>query len=147
MPWFWPIFEVRAEFKKSFCSFFWRKCEQENWLLSMNFISSISFPNEPPISWTFLGHFCHNFWVGATAKQQQKQQQTHPNVMATMVKKCSRNVQLIRGSFGKEILSTYKIGTLVNDLIHIWTCKNDHKNIFNTEDLWVRILDALCSRK
>ena len=28
------------------------------------FISSISFPNEPLISWTFLDHFCQQFWVG-----------------------------------------------------------------------------------
>jgi hypothetical protein len=55
----------------------------------MDSISSISFQNEPLISWTqrwtFLGHFCHHFWVGATAKQHQ----THPKVMTKMVKKCS----------------------------------------------------------
>ena len=77
----------------------------------MDFICSSSFLNEPLISGTFLGHSCHHFWVGATAKQQQ----THPKVMTKMVKKCSRNVQemfkkcsrnvqLIRGSFRKEIL-------------------------------------------
>ena len=33
----------------------------------MDFISSISFLNEPLVSWTFLEHFCHHFWVGATA--------------------------------------------------------------------------------
>ena len=47
----------------------------------MDFISSISFPNEPLISWTFLDHFCHPFWVGTTAKQQQTHdkngQETH----------------------------------------------------------------------
>ena len=46
----------------------------------MDFISSISFPNEPLVSWTFLGHFCHHFWVGATAKQQK----THPKVSEKM---------------------------------------------------------------
>ena len=31
--------------------------------LSMDSISSISFPNKPLISRTFLYHFCHHFWV------------------------------------------------------------------------------------
>ena len=66
---------------------------------------SISFPNEPLISWTFLGHFCHHFWVGATAKQQQ----THPKVMTKMVKKCSTDQRFIR-----KRNTTYKIGTLVS---------------------------------
>ena len=46
----------------------------------MDFISSISFTDEPLISWTFLGYFCHHFWVGATAKQQQ----TQPKVVTKM---------------------------------------------------------------
>ena len=60
----------------------------------MDFISSISFPNEPPISLTFLGHFCRHYRLGATAKQQQ----THPK----MVKR-----------FIRERNTIYKIGTLV----------------------------------
>ena len=58
---------------------------------SMNFISSTSFLNKHLISWTFLGHFCHHFWVGATVKQQQ----THPKVMTKMIKKCSTNQRFI----------------------------------------------------
>ena len=34
---------------------------------SMDFISSISFPNEPLISWTFLDHFCHHTILGGFA--------------------------------------------------------------------------------
>ena len=70
---------------------------------NMDFISSISFPNEPLISWTFLQHFCHHFWMGATAKQKQ----THPKVKTEMF-----NWSEVR-SFGKEILHTYKIHILV----------------------------------
>ena len=70
----------------------------------MDIISSISFPNELLISWTFLGHFCHHFWVAATAKQQQ----THPKVMTKMFKKCSTDQRFIR-----KRNTTYKIHTLV----------------------------------
>ena len=65
---------------------FHRSCTFCTWsiITSMDFISRISFSNEPLISGTFLGHFCHHFWVGATAKQQQ----THSKVMTKMVKKC-----------------------------------------------------------
>ena len=70
----------------------------------MDFISSISFPNEPLISWTFFDHFCHHFWVGVTAKQQQ----THPKMMTKMVKKCSTDQRFIR-----KRNTTYKIHTLV----------------------------------
>ena len=55
----------------------------------MDFISSISFPNEPLISGTFLGTFGHHFWMGLLL---------HPT------KRDDKNVQLTRGSFGKEIL-------------------------------------------
>ena len=72
----------------------------------MDFMSSISFPNEPLISWTFLGHFCHHFWVGATAKQQQ----THPKVMTKMFKKCSTDQRFIR-----KRNTTFKIHTLAKD--------------------------------
>ena len=44
--------------------------------------------------------FCHHFWVGLLLLCCC----THPKMMTKMAKKCSRNVQLIRGSFGKEIL-------------------------------------------
>ena len=57
----------------------------------MDFISSISFPNEPLISWTFLSHFCPHFWVCSTAKQQQ----IHQKVMTKMVKKCSTDQRFI----------------------------------------------------
>ena len=59
----------------------------------MDFISSISFPNED------------HFWVGATAKQHQ----THPKpkVMTKKVKKCSTGQSCIP----KEVTS-YKIHTL-----------------------------------
>ena len=71
----------------------------------MDFISSISYPNEPLISWTFLGHFCHHFWVGATAKQQQ----THLKVMRKMVKKCSTDQRFIW-----KRNTTYEMGTLAD---------------------------------
>ena len=70
----------------------------------MDFISSISFLNEPLISGTFLGHSCHHFWVGATAKQQ-------PKVMTKMVKKYSTDQRFI-----PKINTTYKIHTLVHML-------------------------------
>ena len=73
----------------------------------MHFGSSISFPNELLISWTFLGHFCHHFWVGATAKQHQ----THPKVMTKMAKKCSTDRRFIR-----KTNATQKIHTLVSEL-------------------------------
>ena len=75
---------------------------------SMDFISSISFSNEPLINWTFLEHFCHHFWVGAIAKQQQ----THPKVMTKMLKKCSTNQRFTRKR------NTYEIGTLENILLY-----------------------------
>ena len=62
----------------------------------MDFISIISFSNEPLISCTFFDHFCHHFWVDLLL---------HPH-------KWPRNIQLIRGSFEKEIGTSYKIGTL-----------------------------------
>ena len=79
----------------------------------MDFISSISFPNEPLISWTFLGHFCHHFWVDAIAKQQK----THPKVMTKMVKKCLTDQRFIR-----KRNTTYKIHTLVRMIFwhHLW---------------------------
>ena len=61
------------------------------------YVSSISVPNEPLISWTFLGPFCHHFWMGA-------KQQTHPKV----VKKCSTDQRFIR-----KITNTHKIHTLI----------------------------------
>jgi hypothetical protein len=69
----------------------------------MDFVRSYFFPNATLISWTFLRHFCHHFWVGATAKQHQ----THPKVMSKMVKKCSTGQSCIQ----KEVTS-YKIHTL-----------------------------------
>ena len=61
----------------------------------MDFISSISFPNEPLISWTFLGHFLTIFvitfwwvWCCFAVAPTQKWWQKWP-----------RTVQLIRGSF------------------------------------------------
>ena len=71
----------------------------------MDFISSISFPNEPLISWTFLDHFFYPFWVGTTAKQQQ----THPKVM-----KKNGQVMLTIQRFIRKRNTTYKIHTLVN---------------------------------
>ena len=70
----------------------------------MDFISSISFPNEPLISWTFLDHFCHHFWVGLLLLCCC----THPKVMTKMFKKCSTDQRFIR-----KINTTYKIHTLV----------------------------------
>ena len=78
----------------------------------MDFTSSISFPNEPLISWTFLDHFCHHwvcccFAVAPTQKWWQK---------------WPRNVQLIRRSFRKEILLNYLYfrnqHTLIPGLMH-----------------------------
>ena len=74
----------------------------------MDFICSSSFLNEPLISGTFLGHSCHHFWVGATAKQQQ----THPKVMTKMVKKYSKDQRFI-----PKRNATYKIHTLAGTFI------------------------------
>ena len=71
----------------------------------MEFISSISFPNEPLISWTFLNHFCHHFWVGFLLLCCC----THPKVMTTMFKKCSTDQRFIR-----KRNTTCKIHTLVD---------------------------------
>ena len=82
-------------------------------------MSSISFLNEPLISWTqcwtfldqcwtFLDHFCHHFWVGATAKQHQ----THPKVMTKMVEKCSTLFSTDQ-TFIRKINTTYRIHTLI----------------------------------
>ena len=76
----------------------------------MDFISSISFQNKPLSSWTFLGHFCHHFWVDATAKQQQ----THPKVM-TEWKKWATDQSCIH----KEVTS-YKIHALVEYLLNFF---------------------------
>ena len=81
----------------------------------MDFINSISFPKN---SWTFIGHFCHHFWVDATAKQQE----SHPKVMAKMVKKCTTDQRFIR-----KRNTTYKIHTL------IW--KKSY--MFNIQDWWL----------
>ena len=40
-----------------------------------------------------------------------------------------------------------KVCKLVYNLLHIWICENDHKDIFYTADLWVRTVDISCSRK
>ena len=66
----------------------------------MDFVSSVTFLNEPLSSWTFLEHFCHHFWVGATAKQQQ----THPKVMTKLFN-------------WSEVHAPYEIGTLGNRCI------------------------------
>ena len=63
----------------------------------MDFISSISFPNEQ----LNLGHFGNHFWVGATAK-----------VMTKMIKKCSTDQRFIR-----KRNTTYEIGTLVCEVL------------------------------
>ena len=73
----------------------------------MDFIISNSFQNEPLIIWTFLEHFCHHFWVVATAKQQQ----THPKVMTKTVKKCSNDQRFIQ-----KRNTTYKNHTLVKQI-------------------------------
>ena len=70
----------------------------------MDFISSISFPNEPLISCTFLDHFCHHFCVGLVLLYCCN----HPKMMMKMAKKCSTDQSCIR----KEVTS-YKIHTLV----------------------------------
>ena len=66
----------------------------------MYFVRSYFFMNETLGSWTFLGHFCHHVWVGATAKQHQP----HPKVMTKMVKNCSTDQSFIR-----KRNTTYKI--------------------------------------
>ena len=87
----------------------------------MDFISSISFPNEPLISWTFLGNFCHPSWVGATANQQQ----TNPKMMTKIIKKCSTDQRFIR-----KPNTTYKIGTLAVHLFHHKNFRNDLANTY-----------------
>ena len=77
-------------------------------------MNSISFLNEPLISWknrrTFLDHFCHQFWVSATAKQHQ----THPKVITKMAKKysmlCSTDQRFIQ-----KRNTTNRIHTLNSD--------------------------------
>ena len=61
--------------------------------------SSICFPNEPRISWTFLEHFRHHFWVCATSKPSK--------VMTKMFTKCLTDQRFIR-----KRNTTYKIHTL-----------------------------------
>ena len=76
------------------------------WLKSATyFISCISFPNEPLISWTFLDHHCHHFWVGLLLLCCC----THPKVMT----KWPRNVPT-DGRFIRKRNTTYKIHTLGN---------------------------------
>ena len=82
----------------------------------MDFISSISFPNEPLISWTFLDHFCHHCWVGLLLLCCC----THPKVMTKMAKKCSTDQRLIR-----KRNTTYKIHTLVVSFISFGICQQD----------------------
>ena len=44
---------------------------RESWIY--NFFYEIScFSDQLNISWTFLGHFCHHFWLGATANSDNK---------------------------------------------------------------------------
>ena len=74
----------------------------------MDFISSISFPNEPLISWTFLEHFCHHFWVGLLLLCCC----THPKVMTKIAKKCWTDQRFIR-----KRNTTYKIHTLVRTFV------------------------------
>ena len=69
----------------------------------MDSIRSISFPNEPLISWTFLDHFCYHVWVGFLLLCCC----THPKVMAKMSKKCSTDQRFIR-----KRNTSYKIETL-----------------------------------
>ena len=93
---------------------------KENFLIwgifySMDFTSSVSFPNEPLISWTFLDHFCHHFWVGLVLLCCC----THPKVMTKMAKNCLTDQSCIR----KEITS-YKIHTLV-----VVTCVSIRKSL------------------
>ena len=80
----------------------------------MDSMNSISFLNEPLISWknrrTFLDHFCHQFWVGATAKQHQ----THPKVITKMAKKCSMLCSTDQ-RFIQKRNTNHKIHTLNSD--------------------------------
>ena len=79
--------------------------------------SSISFPNEPLISWTFLDHFCHHFWVGLLLLCCC----THPKVVTIMAKKFSTDQRFIR-----KRNTTYKIHTLIVLL----------RRIFKQEKIW-----------
>ena len=98
----------------------------------MDFIRSISFPNKPLISWTFLGHFCHHFWVGATAKQHQ----THPKVMTKMVKKCSTLCSTDE-RFIRKRNTTYRIHTLAFYKILTFTVGNHFISVLFHHDLFV----------
>ena len=83
----------------------------------MDFISSISFLNEPLISCT-LAIFVITFgWV---------QQQTHPKVMTKMVKKCSTDQRFIR-----KRNTIYKIGTLENGQLQLGTDRMIQKSCFS----------------
>ena len=78
----------------------------------MDSISSISFPNEPLVSWTqrwtFLDHFCHHFWVGLVLLCCCSQ----PKVMIKMVKKCSKLCSTDQRFIRKQN-TTFRIHTLV----------------------------------
>ena len=59
----------------------------------------------------FFEHICHQFWVGATAKQHQ----THPKVMTKIVKKCS-TLCSSDPRFIRKRSTTYRIHTLIQQL-------------------------------
>ena len=67
----------------------------------MDFTSTISFPNEPLISWTFLDHFFYHFWVGLLLLCCC----THLKMMKKMAKKYSTDQSFIP----KKILLTTSI--------------------------------------
>ena len=76
--------------------------------LNMDFINSISFPNEPLISGKFLDHFCYHFWAGLLCCC------THPKMMTKIAKKCSTDQRFIR-----KRNTAYKIHTLVKGANHV----------------------------
>ena len=102
----------------------------------MDFISSISFSNEPLISWTFLEHFCHHFWVGLLLLLDP------PKSDEKMFKKFSTDQRFIR-----KRNTTYKIHTLaylaypfqsVKSVDFVCSLMWWKKNVSSLSCLWVR---------
>ena len=101
----------------------------------MDSISSISFPNEPLISWTqrwtLHDHFCHHFWVGLVLLCCC----THPKVMSKMVKKCSTLCSTDQ-RFIRKRNTTYRIHTLVGGSEYLTIGENSSlANIFYARSL------------
>ena len=105
----------------------------------MDFISSIYFPNEPLISWTFLDHFCHHFWVGLLLQPQLRLPSGSLKIVNLMFVKCqirtflcalwsiclSKKWLITFISYGSILKAAYSQNILCF-LLHIQTCGQNH---------------------